>query len=698
MRVRAKLVCSGDDHEVVPIPPERAGSNRNMESEPLKILFIGNDERFARDVTDLLHNGAAMKVTTAPTVDAGLALTAANTFHAALFDLPAADATGLSQVTAFSTRAPRLPLLVLGTVKDENFSAEVIYSGAQDYLVKERLDHDALRRAIRCAIARQLERLALIEEKDNYHGIFDHLVEGIFRTTPDGHYLLANVALAHIYGYASPMEMIASIRDIGKRLYVDPKRRDEFIHLMEKHDTLKDFESLIYRKDGLVIWISESCRAVRNPEGKLLYYEGTVVDITQRRQMEQELRNSESLYHSLVETMPQNVFRKDTQGRFTFANQQYCQHYHCKLEDILGKTDFDFFPKELAEQYTRDDQRVMQTGQTYEITEEHHPLGQEKRITRVVKTPLYGANGKVIGLQGIFWDVTQQHLAEEQIRQANAELARSREELRTKNLLMEENLRMAHEIQLAILPQQFPAFPGNVSPDQSAFQFVHRYQAAETVSGDFFNVSALSDTEAAVFICDVTGHGIRAALVTAMVRALAEELKPLALEPGMFLRKLNSDLCSILKSTGSPMLTTAFYLVANWQTGVLRFANAGHPKPLLVHRSTKQIEPLANAVGRSEPALGLFEDSPYQTTETRIQPGDLLMLFTDGLYEVQGLNEELYSQERMMLDVENLLPKTTGNLFDALLEAIRAFSVDHQFADDVCLVGIEYTGKPATKG
>src|ERR1019366_8641034 len=113
-----------------------------------------------------------------------------------------------------------------------------------------------------------------------------------------------------------------------------------------------------------------------------------------------------------------NVFRKDLQGRFTFANQQYCQHYHCKLEDILGKTDFDFFPKELAEKYTRDDQRVMQLGQTFEIT--------------------------------------QQHLAEERIRRANAELARSREELRAKNELMEENLRMAREIQSAMLPQQYP--------------------------------------------------------------------------------------------------------------------------------------------------------------------------------------------------------------------------------------------------
>jgi sigma-B regulation protein RsbU (phosphoserine phosphatase) len=666
-----------------------------MESEPLKILFIGHDGHFARTVTDLLHTGGAAEATTTPAVDAGLALLAAKSFDAVLFELPADNAAGLSQVTSLTARAPRLPVLVFGTANDETFSAEVIRNGAQDYLVKGPLAAAALRRAICFAIERQHERLALLEEKDNYHGIFDHLVEGIFRTTPDGHYLLANVALANIYGYDSPVELMANIKDIARRLYVEPGRREEFIRLMQEHDTLKRFESLIHRKDGIVIWISENCRAVRDAHGKLLYYEGTVEDITQRRHMEQELRNSESLYHSLVETMPQNVFRKDLQGRFTFANQQYCKHYQCRLDDILGKTDFDFFPRDLAEKYQKDDCRVLETGRTSEIIEEHQPLGQEKTIVQVVKTPLYGADGSIVGLQGIFWDITAQQLAEEQIRRANAELARSRGELHAKNLLMEENLHMAREIQSAMLPQQYPTFPRNVPAEQSAFQFVHGYQAAETVSGDFFSVSALSDTAAAVFICDVTGHGIRAALVTAMIRALVEELKPLAPDPGMFLRKLNSDLCSILKATGSPMLTTAFYLVADWQTGVMRFANAGHPKPLLVRRATRQVQTLAGASGHSEPALGLFEDSPYQTTEITIQPGDLVMLFTDGLYEVQGLNEELYSQERMMLDVENLLPKPTGELFDALQEAIRAFSMDHEFADDVCLVGIEYARKPA---
>jgi phosphoserine phosphatase RsbU/P len=669
-----------------------------MESKSLKVLFIGGDERFAQTVAGMLREaGGAIKADFVPSREAGLAALGKTSFDAILFELPEANAAGLFQATSLAIKAQRVPLIVFGPATNEAFAVEAVCAGAQDYLAKEHLDVHVLQRVIRCAIERHHERVVLTEEKENYHGIFDHLVEGIFRTTPDGHYLLANIALARIYGYNSPVELMANITDIGRNLYVNPARRDEFVRLMQQDDTLTGFESKIYRKNGDTMWISENCRAVRNPRGKLLYYEGTVEDITHRRRTEENLRNSESLYHSLVETMPQSVFRKDLQGRFTFANQQYLLPYNCKLEDILGKTDFDFFPKELAEKYERDDKRVMETGKTYEIIEEHHPLGQENIFVQVVKTPLYGVDGKIIGLQGIFWDITEKMRAEEHIRKTSAELARNREELRAKNAVMEENLRMAREVQLSMFLQQYPAFPQNVPPEQSAFQFVHRYHPAETIGGDFFSVSALSDTEAGVFICDVTGHGVRSSLVTAMIRALVEELKPIALDPGMFLRKLNSDLFTILKNTGSPMLTTAFYLVANWQTGVMRFANAGHPKPLHVRRRAGQVELLRNAAVKSQPALGLFDDPQYQTTETMLEPGDLVMLFTDGLYEVQGPNDELYSQERLLLDVKSRAQKPAALLFDELLDSIRAFSVDHEFEDDVCLVGMESIGAPARK-
>ena len=665
-----------------------------MPAELLKILLVEHDPGFARYVGEMLGQARDLsaQVRLAAGLGAGLSELQVNTFEAVLLDICVPDGAGLGNIPLVKALAPQLPIIVVGDADDEIVALEAVHVGAQDYLVKSQLTPAWLERSIRYAIERHRMDMALLEAEERYHSVFDHLVEGIFQTTPTGRYLMANAALARIYGYSSPEELIQGLTDIGGRLYVEEGRRDEFIRLMQEHDTITRFESRIYRKDGSVIWISENCRAIRDSQGRLLYYEGTVEDTTQRRQAEEKVRDSEALYHSLVETLHQNILRKDLQGRFTFANQQFCKILGRPLEDIVGKTDFDFFPRELAEKYQSDDRRVMQTGKPYETVEEHQPPGRDKLYVQVVKTPLHGADGTIIGLQGIFWDITQQRLADEKIRRINALLAQSRKELRTRNAQMEDDLNMAREIQLTMLPQQYPTFPSWAPLSESAFQFTHRYLPAGSVGGDFFTVSALSENEAGVFICDVAGHGVRSALVTAMIRALAEELKPLATDPGQFLSKLNSDLHSILKHTGTPMLTTAFYLVADWRTGTMRYANAGHPKPLLIRRNARQVEPLANAAGKSEPVLGLFEDAAYRTSEVKLSPEDIVMLFTDGLYEVQDRDDELYSQAMLVAGVQRRAQLPAPQLFDELLAEIRRFSGDIGFADDVCLVGIEYVG------
>ena len=668
-----------------------------MPQEVLKLLLVEHDPGFARYVGEMLGQARDLpaEMRLAADLSAGLSALQETTFDAVLLDICVSDGAGLGNIPLIKAQAPQLPIIVAGDADDEIVAIEAVHAGAQDYLVKSQLTPAWLERSIRYAIERHRMDLALLEAEERYHSVFDHLVEGIFQTTPAGRYLMANAALARIYGYSSPEELIQGLTDIKGRLYVEEGRRDEFVRLMQEHDTITRFESPVYRKDGSVIWISENCRAIRDSRGRLLYYEGTVEDITLRRQAEEKVHTSEALYHSLVETLPQNILRKDLQGRFTFANQQFCKILGRPLEDIVGKTDYDFFPRELAEKYHRDDLRVMQTGKPYETVEEHQPPGRDKLYVQVVKTPLYGAGGATIGLQGIFWDITQQRLADERIRRVNALLAQSRKELRARNAQMEDDLNMAREIQLTMLPQQYPAFPPSAPLSESAFQFTHRYLPAGSVGGDFFTVSALSENEAGVFICDVAGHGVRSALVTAMIRALAEELKPIATNPGQFLSKLNSDLHAILKHTGTPMLTTAFYLVADWRTGTMRYANAGHPKPLLIRRSARQAEPLANAAGKSEPVLGLFEDAAYQTSEVKLTPKDLVMLFTDGLYEVQDRNDELYSQAMLIIGVQRRAQLPAPQLFDELLAEIRRFSGDNGFADDVCLVGIEYVGAAA---
>ncbi len=127
-----------------------------------------------------------------------------------------------------------------------------------------------------------------------YRSIFENSIEGIFQTTPEGQYLSVNPALARIYGYDSPEALIASITDIKCQLYVDPRRRQEFAEIMHRHGTVSGFESEIYRRDQSIIWISENARAVRNAFGAIQYYEGSVEDITSRKQAEELHRQKEA--------------------------------------------------------------------------------------------------------------------------------------------------------------------------------------------------------------------------------------------------------------------------------------------------------------------------------------------------------------------------------------------------------------------
>ena len=662
-----------------------------METQPIKILLIEDDPEFARQVREMIGqaDGAAFAVESVAHFEDGLARLKDGGIDLVLLDFSLPDGAGLSNVQLAQAQAPHVPVIVLGQPEEEAVAVEAVHEGAQDYLVKGQLNPQLLGRAIRYAIERERAEAALSEAEEKYRAIFEHIVEGIFQTSPDGRFLNANAALARIYGYSSPQELIESITDIGRKLYVEEGRRETFTRLMQEHDVVTDFESPIYRKDGSVIWITENVRAIRNAQGKLLYYEGTVQDITQHKQAEENLRNSEALYHSLVENLPQNILRKDLQERFTFANQQFCRTLGKTLDEIIGKTDFDFFPPELARKYQEDDRRVMETGKLIETVEENQPPGGKKIYVQVVKTPLYDAQGRIIGLQGIFWDITERKQTEERIQRANAELARSQEALRLKNEQMEANLKIAREIQLNMLPQKYPAFPRDAEPAASALRFCHRYHPTGDVGGDFFNVLALSDTEAGVFICDVMGHGPSSALVTAMIRALVEELKPEAWAPGKMLTKLNHDLCAILKNTGSPVLTTAFYLVADLARGEMRYANAGHPKPLLIQHDRGSVSPLDQSEGKCGPALGLFDQTVYSSSQCALSPGDLVMLFTDGLYEMEGADQELYNHQMLVAAVRKRLQLPAAKLFDELLAEIQKFALGQNFNDDVCLVGME---------
>lgn len=406
-----------------------------------------------------------------------------------------------------------------------------------------------------------IEALRRAEQK--YRSIFENATEGIFQTTPDGHYLSANPALARMYGYDSPEELLAALTDISRQLYVQPGRRAEFTLAMQQYEKVLEFESQIYRRDGSIIWISENARAVHDEvTGELLYYEGMVQDITRRK------------------------------------------------------------------------------------------------------------------------------CAEEARERAENHLASYAAELRSKNLQLEADLEMARDIQQVFLTQKYPSFPRNLSLQESWLAFCHWYQPAEQVGGDFFCVLPLSDTEAGVFICDVLGHGLRAALVTAIVRGLLEELTPIATDPGRLLSEINSSLLAIFRQTETPMLVSAFYLVVNTVDGKMCYANAGHPRPFHVRRHTGVAEPLPFQ-GPQGPVLGIFERATYHNSYGEASANDLIVLFTDGLFEVEMADDDYYGAERLLAAVRKRMHLPAGQLFAEVVAEIQRSCVSGQFTDDMCLLGVE---------
>lgn len=269
------------------------------------------------------------------------------------------------------------------------------------------------------------------------------------------------------------------------------------------------------------------------------------------------------------------------------------------------------------------------------------------------------------------------------------QLARYAEELRQRNFQMEADFNLAREIQQVFLPSQYPVFPRGVPAQQSALQFTHRYLPAAAVGGDFFNIFPITDTLAGAFICDVMGHGMRAALVTAIMRGIVEQLMAAASDPALFLTAINRSLHAILEQTEEPMLATAVYLVVDLAAREVRFANAGHPSPFRISRKNRSAEEFRYYDKSRGPALGLFEDTKYPLGRFRIEPDDLILLFTDGLYEIAGPSGQEYGQERLLEAMRGRIDLPPALLFDDLLTEVKEFTSQKEFEDDVCLLGLD---------
>ncbi len=304
----------------------------------------------------LMHEGYAVRSVTNGklaliTVDAALP-------DLILLDINMPDMLGyeVCSLLKANVNTAEIPVIFISAFSETKDKVRAFQSGGVDYItkpfqveevlarVRNHLDLRHMQKQLRSQNMRLQQEIRdhittetlLRETEAKYRNIFENAVEGIFQTSPTGSYISVNPALAQMFGYSTPEELIANLVDLDRHLYINPNRRQEFVTEIERKGIVTNFESQIRHRNGNIIWISETAHAVRDREDKLIYYEGTASDITKRKQSDEVLQRINSLIIAQYETAIDGILAVDEQGRIVSFNFRFCQMWGIPAKLLKG--------------------------------------------------------------------------------------------------------------------------------------------------------------------------------------------------------------------------------------------------------------------------------------------------------------------------------------------------------------------------
>ncbi len=241
-----------------------------------------------------------------------------------------------------------------------------------------------------------------------------HAPIGIFTSTPGGRFLAVNWTLARMYGYGTPQEMVQAITDIAQQMYADPADRNEFARLLEEQDELVNHECRLLRRDGSVFWASRNVRTIRDQQKKVLYYHGFVIDVSQRKQAEEALRQSEQRYRELFNSIRDSILLTNTARNIIDCNQAFTEQFGYTQQEIKGQKTASVYANE------KEYQTMGQKLQKY-IDQPNfiYVIHYKKKSGEVFPGEtnvfyLRDSSGQVIGFIGIIKDISQRMRAEQE--------------------------------------------------------------------------------------------------------------------------------------------------------------------------------------------------------------------------------------------------------------------------------------------
>ncbi len=245
---------------------------------------------------------------------------------------------------------------------------------------------------------------------------------------------------------------------------------------------------------------------------------------------------------------------------------------------------------------------------------------------------------------------------------------------------MESELKIASRIQMSFLPKVFPPLPGNARVDIAA-----RLEPARHIGGDLYDYFLIDEDQLFFTVGDVSDKGIPAALFMAVTKTLLKGIAEKGMSPSEVLLKCNHELCG---GNDSMMFVTLFCGILDLRSGRLRYSNAGHEHPFLLRRGARP-ERLIVPDGF---LLGVNEEASYETMETLLQPGDKLIVYTDGVTEAINSAGEFYSDSKLLDQIESCASLSADGIASRILQSVKTFSSGVPQADDITLLAIWFTG------
>jgi diguanylate cyclase (GGDEF)-like protein/PAS domain S-box-containing protein len=291
---------------------------------PRVLLIDGNlDDRLtiAGELAEL--RGHAYELIVAPSLADGLAELRKGQISVILLDLNLGDSVGLTTYLRLQPKAGDVPVIVLVGKNDEDLGSGAVERGALDFLVKQQIVSTLLEKALRYATERTHTLRALKASESRYRELYENVVAGVFQSTPDGKFMSANPALVRMLGYASEDELLGI--DIARDLYMYPEDRDNWRSNMEQQGEIRNAELALKRKDGHKIVVLENSRAVRDGDGCVLYYEGTLTDITEAHELSRQL-SYEASHDSLTGLINRREFELQLQRALESAQATNARH------------------------------------------------------------------------------------------------------------------------------------------------------------------------------------------------------------------------------------------------------------------------------------------------------------------------------------------------------------------------------------